>query len=128
MSKNRKAERGELYTEVRPFLATFPLSHFILGKKNYGSGIMQATLFPSIALLQRRNPMAKHMTYEAYLDEVTTLLTENYDFSDDAAIKLVMRAQAANFFTLHDDTPSMCTLERAQQDVKKIFELRKKFP
>ena len=72
--------------------------------------------------------MAKPMTYEEFLDEVTTLLTEDYDFSDDAAIKLVMRAQAADFFSKHDDQPSMRTLERAQQDVKKIVEMRKQFP
>ena len=35
------------------------------------------------------------MTYEEYLDEVTTLITELYDLSDAAAIKHVMRAQAA---------------------------------
>lgn len=38
------------------------------------------------------------MTYEEYLDEVTTLLTERYDLSDEEAIKIVMRAQAAEFF------------------------------
>jgi hypothetical protein len=37
------------------------------------------------------------MTYEEYLDEVTTLLTEMFDMSDEAAIKHVMRAQAADF-------------------------------
>ena len=34
------------------------------------------------------------MTYEEYLDEVTTLITEKYDVSDEDAIKHVMRAQA----------------------------------
>lgn len=61
------------------------------------------------------------MTYEAYLDEVTTLLTEMFDMSDEAAIKHVMRAQAADFFTLHDDLPEMRTQERAVQDAKTIF-------
>lgn len=61
------------------------------------------------------------MTYEAYLDEVTTLLTELFDMGDDAAIKLVMRAQAADFFTLHDDIPAMRTQERAVQDAKTLF-------
>lgn len=61
------------------------------------------------------------MTYEEYLDEVTTLLTEMYDMSDDAAIKQVMRAQAADFFTLHDDIPAMRTQERAVQDAKTLF-------
>lgn len=61
------------------------------------------------------------MTYEDYLDEVTTLLTELFDMSDDAAIKLVVRAQAADFFTLHDDVPAMRTQERAVQDAKTLF-------
>jgi hypothetical protein len=63
------------------------------------------------------------MTYEDYLDEVTTLMTEMFNMSDDAAIKHVMRAQAADFFTLHDDIPAMRTQERAVQDAKKLFEL-----
>lgn len=64
------------------------------------------------------------MTYEEYLDEVTTLLTEMYDLSDAAAIKHVMRAQAADFFTLHDDDPAMRTQERAIEDAKTIFKQR----
>lgn len=66
------------------------------------------------------------MTYEAYLDEVTTLLTEIYDLADDEAIKLVMKVQAADFFTLHDDEPSMRTQERAVEDAKTIFAQRNK--
>lgn len=61
------------------------------------------------------------MTYEEYLDEVTTLLTEMFDMSDAAAIKHVMKAQAADFFTLHDDIPAMRTQERAIQDAKTLF-------
>jgi hypothetical protein len=61
------------------------------------------------------------MTYEEYLDEVTTLITEKYDLSDEAAIAMVMRAQADDFFSGHDDEPSMCTLERAHQDAKTVF-------
>lgn len=64
------------------------------------------------------------MTYEEYLDEVTTLLTEMYDLTDAAAIKHVMRAQAADFFTLHDDDPAMRTQERAVEDAKTIFKQR----
>ncbi|HYD61317.1 MAG TPA: hypothetical protein VEC35_13215 [Noviherbaspirillum sp.] len=41
--------------------------------------------------------------------------------SDDAAIKHVMRAQAADFFTLHDDIPAMRTQERAVQDARTLF-------
>ncbi|MBT9567625.1 MAG: hypothetical protein IV085_04940 [Thiobacillus sp.] len=65
------------------------------------------------------------MTYEAYLDEVTTLITEKYDLSDEAAIAMVMRAQADDFFSAHDDDPSMCTLERAHLDARTVF---KKYP
>jgi hypothetical protein len=62
------------------------------------------------------------MTYEAYLDEVTTLITEMFDVSEEAAIKHVMRAQAADYFTLHDDLPAMRTQERAVQDAKAIYQ------
>ena len=66
------------------------------------------------------------MTYEDYLDEVTTLMTEKFAMSDEAAIKHVMRAQAADFFTLHDDVPEMRTQERAEQDAETIFKLKNK--
>jgi hypothetical protein len=66
------------------------------------------------------------MTYEEYLDEVTTLIAEKYDVSDEAAIKHVMRAQAAGFFILHDDLPEMRTQERAEHDAKTIFEQKNK--
>ncbi|MEO6351482.1 MAG: hypothetical protein ABI575_04335 [Oxalobacteraceae bacterium] len=66
------------------------------------------------------------MTYEEYLDEVTTLMTEMYDLSDAAAIKYVMRAQAGNFFSLHDDDEAMRTQERALQDAKMVYEQRNK--
>lgn len=66
-------------------------------------------------------PMARPMTYEQYLDEVSTLLTEIYTMEDDAAIQMVMRAQADDFFSGHDDDPSLCTQERAERDVRQIF-------
>ena len=69
--------------------------------------------------------MAKPMTYEQYLDEVTTLLTEIYTMEDDAAIQMVMRAQADDFFSGHDDDPSICTQERAELDVRQVFKLYK---
>ena len=47
------------------------------------------------------------MTYEDFLDEVTTLITEKYDIADEAAIQMVMRAQADDFFSGHDDDPSI---------------------
>jgi hypothetical protein len=66
------------------------------------------------------------MTYEEYLDEVTTLITEKYDVTDEDAIKHVVRAQAAGYFSLHDDLPEMRTLERAEQDAAIIFEQKNK--
>ena len=70
----------------------------------------------------RTAPRPMTMTYEAYLDEVTTLLTEMFDMSEEAAIRHVMRVQAADFFTRHDDIPAMRTQERAVQDAKTIFQ------
>lgn len=64
------------------------------------------------------------LTYEAYLDEVATLLTELYDLDDEAAIKLVVNAQAAEYFSPHDDHPDMRTLERAKQDAEALFKAR----
>ncbi|GAA4027143.1 hypothetical protein [Actimicrobium antarcticum] len=62
------------------------------------------------------------MKYEEYLDEVTTLLTELYELDDEAAIKLVMDAQEAEFFSVHDDVPDMCTEEQAKKDAVTLFE------
>lgn len=61
------------------------------------------------------------MSYEAYLDEVATLLTEIYTMEDEAAIQMVMRAQADDFFSIHDDDPSICTQVRAEEDVRQVF-------
>lgn len=61
------------------------------------------------------------MTYEQHLDEVATLLYERYDQSEEAAIKLVMAAQAHDFFSGHDDDPSICTQERAEADAREVF-------
>ena len=61
------------------------------------------------------------MTYEEHLDEVTTLITEKYDVEDEAAINMVMRAQADDFFSGHDDDPTICTLERAHTDARDVF-------
>jgi hypothetical protein len=61
------------------------------------------------------------MTYEEHLDEVTTLITEKYAVSDQVAIDLVMRAQADDFFSGHDDDPSICTLDRAHEDARVVF-------
>jgi hypothetical protein len=61
------------------------------------------------------------MTYEEHLDEVATLITELFDVKDKAAINMVMRAQADDFFSGHDDDPSICTQERAEQDAQTVF-------
>lgn len=61
------------------------------------------------------------MTYEEHLDEVTTLITEKYNVADELAIKMVMQAQADDFFSGHDDDPSMCTLDRAHHDARDVF-------
>lgn len=61
------------------------------------------------------------MNYEEFLDEVTTLITEKYDIEDAAAIQMVMRAQADDFFSAHDDDPRLCTLDRAHKDAKTVF-------
>jgi len=65
-----------------------------------------------------------NLTYEAYLDEVATLLTELYDLDDNTAIKLVVDAQEAEYFSPHDDHPEMRTLERARQDAAALFQAR----
>jgi hypothetical protein len=61
------------------------------------------------------------MTYEEYLDEVDTQHTEIYTMQDDAAIALIMRAQADDFFSGHDDDPTICTQERAELDARTVF-------
>ena len=63
-----------------------------------------------------------NLTYEIFLDEVTTVLTELYELDDAAAIKLVVDAQAADFFVRHDDQPDMRTLEQAKKDAVTLFE------
>jgi hypothetical protein len=65
------------------------------------------------------------MRYEQHLDEVATLLTETYTLSDETAIAIVMRAQADDYFSGHDDDPSMCTPERAEDDARAVFKLYK---
>ncbi len=66
------------------------------------------------------------MTYEEYLDEVTTLITELYDVSDADAIKLVVQAQANEFFVAHDDDENLRTQERALQDARTIYKQGRK--
>ena len=65
------------------------------------------------------------LTYEAFLDEVTTLLTELYDMDDAAAIKLVVDAQAADYFVRHDDVAEMRTVEQARLDAVALYKGKK---
>ena len=62
-----------------------------------------------------------HMSYEQHLDEVATLLTEIYTLEDAAAIDIVMRAQDVEYFSGHDDNPTICTQERAEADARYVF-------
>jgi len=64
---------------------------------------------------------APHMTYEQHLDEVTTQITEIYTVEDDEAIRMVMAAQEDEYFSGHDDDPTICTLERAGIDARYVF-------
>ncbi|RJG27761.1 hypothetical protein [Massilia cavernae] len=66
------------------------------------------------------------MTYEEYLDEVTTLIAEKYNLSDAAAIKLVVDAQDAEFFVQHDEKKELRTLDQAYKDAKTIYMAGKK--
>jgi len=66
------------------------------------------------------------MTYEEYLDEVTTLIVEKYDLDDEAAIKIVVDAQEQGYFIAHDDQKSMRTLERAHDDARALFKASRK--
>ena len=66
------------------------------------------------------------MTYEEYLDEVTTLIAEKYDLDDAAAIKLVVAAQDAEFFVKHDENKQMRTIDQAHKDAKTLFMAAKK--
>jgi hypothetical protein len=63
------------------------------------------------------------MRYEEYLDEVATLLTEIYTLSDEAAVAMVVRAQADDYFSAHDDDPTLCTQERAESDSRAVVKL-----
>jgi hypothetical protein len=65
--------------------------------------------------------MVKPMTYEAFLDEVTTPITEKYDVTDRVGIAMVMQAQEDELFSDHDDDPKIYTLDRAHEDVRTVF-------
>lgn len=61
------------------------------------------------------------MTYEEYLDEVTTLIVEKYGVSDAVAIKIVVAAQDKEYFVPHDENRAMRTLDRAHEDARTLF-------
>jgi hypothetical protein len=61
------------------------------------------------------------MTYEEYLDEVTTLITEKYPVSDAQAVKLVMAAQDAEFFVAHDQQAELRNIDQAHRDAKTLY-------
>jgi hypothetical protein len=64
------------------------------------------------------------MTYEEFLDEITTLLTELYDLDDEAAIKLVVDAQAADYFVIHDDKEELRTVAQAKLEAAAIYQAK----
>lgn len=62
------------------------------------------------------------MTYEEYLDEVTTLIFEKYGVDEAAAVKLVVAAQDKEFFVKHDEDKQLRTIDQAHKDAKSIYE------
>lgn len=64
------------------------------------------------------------MTYEEFLDEITTLLTEMYDLSDEAAIKLVVDAQANDYFVTHDDKEELRSFAQAKIEAAAIYQAK----
>ena len=62
------------------------------------------------------------MTYEEYLDEVTTLIFEKYGLPEAAAIKLVVDAQDQEFFVHHDDDKKLRNIDQAHKDAKTLYE------
>lgn len=61
------------------------------------------------------------MTYEDYLNEITTLIYELYDVDEDDAVQLVVDAQDRDYFVPHDENPDMRTQTNAEADALKIF-------
>ena len=64
------------------------------------------------------------MTYEEFLDEVTTLLAEMYNLDDAAAIKLVVDAQADDYFVVHDDKEELRTFAQAKLDAAALYQAK----
>ncbi len=68
------------------------------------------------------------MTYEEYLDEVTTLIFEKYGLTEKQAITMVMRAQDKEFFVRHDDNEKLRNVDQAHADAKALFEAQASAP
>ncbi|MTV39313.1 hypothetical protein [Duganella radicis] len=64
------------------------------------------------------------MTYEEFLDEIATLLTEMYDLSDEAAIKLVVDAQANDYFVTHDDQEELRSFAQAKVEAAALYQAK----
>jgi hypothetical protein len=64
------------------------------------------------------------MTYEEFLDEIATLLTEMYDLSDEAAIKLVVDAQANDYFVTHDDKEELRSFAQAKVEAAALYQAK----
>ena len=64
------------------------------------------------------------MTYEEFLDEIATLLTEMYDLSDEAAIKLVVDAQANDYFVTHDDKEELRSVAQAKLEAAALYQAK----
>jgi hypothetical protein len=64
------------------------------------------------------------MTYEEFLDEITTLLTEMYDLTDEAAIKLVVDAQANDYFVTHDDKEELRSFPQAKIEAAALYQAK----
>lgn len=64
------------------------------------------------------------MTYEEFLDEIATLLTELYDLEDAAAIKIVVDAQAADYFVTHDDKEELRTFAQAKVEAAALYQAK----
>ena len=62
-----------------------------------------------------------HMSYEEHFFFNDTATTEIYTVEDDEAIRMVMAAQEDEYFSGHDDDPTICTLERAGVDARHVF-------
>lgn len=64
------------------------------------------------------------MTYEEFLDEIATLLTEMYDLDDEAAIKIVVDAQANDYFVTHDDKEELRTFAQAKVEAAALYQAK----